>query len=62
MTDLLPCPICGGKAEHLVFKDRGNHNVVKCTECGCRVSSHLSGCVSVWNNRNIDKNCSPTNE
>jgi hypothetical protein len=49
---LLPCPLCHSEnVEHVVSVDRGNQNVVRCLDCGCRVSSQFGGCIDTWNTR-----------
>ena len=63
MTDLLPCPLCGGDAEYMhvtgvrapwsrVQADALAVTVV-CTECGCTIPSSMSEgrATESWNRR-----------
>lgn len=49
MTDLKPCPFCGGGA-HAERSEHGGFNVT-CTHCGCRV--HDSNEFDQWNTRPV---------
>ena len=57
MSELKPCPFCGGKAE---FERKGTHRVsciVNCTDCGASMESNEVGEISgaFWNDRVEDK-------
>lgn len=53
MSELLPCPFCGGDAEFERMGDRRQSCIVACTDCGCRHESsdeHENNGAS-WNSR-----------
>jgi hypothetical protein len=52
MTELEPCPFCGGEAE---FERMGDHRqscIVACQDCGCRLETGETwNCGQSWNTR-----------
>ncbi len=63
MTDLRPCPFCGGKAKLHTFKlsIKGNHYYVECDNDDCPVCPGTANkyteeeAITVWNTRYSDK-------
>lgn len=51
MTDLKPCPYCGGEAEYRYGSSTSPY--VRCGECGCRTGSSrdLAKLAKAWNAR-----------
>ena len=49
MSELKPCPFCGGLAKPYGFW----RHIVRCTKCGCQSapSRKLNDAVDTWNNR-----------
>jgi Lar family restriction alleviation protein len=40
MSELKPCPFCGGEAEYQQFANPKTFYMVKCTACGCRTEGY----------------------
>ena len=52
MSNLKPCPFCGGDAEIERLGDRRQSTVYSCTQCGCMLeTSEEFNHGSVWNTR-----------
>ena len=52
MTDLKPCPFCGGEATIFPYLELGNLHMVKCRNCNIsRVGKSEGEAVKEWNNR-----------
>ena len=55
MSELLPCPFCGGKAEHVKLDREFYRFAVKCTKCDCTnggsAFENKDYNTSVWNRR-----------
>lgn len=56
MTELKPCPFCGGKAELITQSDneaRYSTNFIWCSWCGCRTSDtqNPEDVIATWNAR-----------
>ena len=51
MTELKPCPFCGGHAELRIYRE--NVNFVQCRECLSMTTDYpkSEGAVNAWNNR-----------
>lgn len=47
---LLPCPICGGRAE---IKEYHNDYIVRCSECGLQteMTNKMKDAIKAWNER-----------
>jgi hypothetical protein len=53
MTDLLPCPCCGGRPEVTIDEEHKNNRFVECFECGIRTLSNPGAeyAIATWNTR-----------
>jgi Lar family restriction alleviation protein len=52
MSDLLPCPFCGGEAEIERVGTPRQSTIYACTECGCRLETGEEwGHGTQWNTR-----------
>jgi Lar family restriction alleviation protein len=53
MSELKPCPFCGGKADMVQPGTRRHSCIVECLNCGCRLESSDEGERSgqSWNSR-----------
>ena len=51
MTNLLPCPFCGGEARHV--EPFWRHNEVRCTACGAETDTYdtMNEAIAAWNCR-----------
>ena len=68
MTNLLPCPFCGGEAEKDIVHDLGVHaGKILCGKCGARTAAYFIGkdegaefvVIEAWNKR-AERTCKPT--
>lgn len=57
MTELKPCPFCGGKAELFTEEDKYYKHMVACVKCGARTpKEHIDAiAISDWNRRMTDE-------
>ena len=67
MSELKPCPFCGGKAEMLIneYEDSRKEYLVACTECDGMVERWREAeeeAVEQWNRRVSDKDGSNNHE
>ena len=53
MTDLRPCPFCGGVADAVIPNEFPRYWVVQCDLCGAKgsIQKGLDGAVNAWNTR-----------
>ena len=51
MTNLLPCPFCGGNAS--IPESYPYHHLVFCTSCGCKtdICDTEAEAIAAWNRR-----------
>lgn len=64
MTDLKPCPFCGGEAE-VTCAGRGRYQAqARCTQCHCELGEWFiskQAAAHAWNTR-AERTCKPTEE
>jgi Lar family restriction alleviation protein len=53
MTDLKPCPFCGGEAQRKTVTMPHQHGWVGCPKCGCYISWNHDPAKAIekWNRR-----------
>lgn len=59
--ELLPCPLCGGKAEITQRGTKSKRMIIECSDCGCAVhSGDVFGLTLpsdyAWNRRHENQN------
>ena len=56
MSELKPCPFCGGKAELLIVPGQQSKWIVRCTKCYCNCGVDISDhdAVERWNERTYE--------
>ena len=56
MSELKPCPFCGGEAMHSVCSDKKFH-LIECNSCGVETDHHATkySAFKYWNTRHIPK-------
>lgn len=64
MSELKPCPFCGGHEYHKAYPDRYHlpeiceYHTVACTNCGatCGAFPNKEEAIEAWNRRNNEDN------
>lgn len=63
MSELKPCPFCGGKADLLDYGLTGARKVVQCSDCGAKTRAfdpkvkRGENAIDAWNSRVCDDDC-----
>lgn len=62
MSELKPCPFCGGKTQVCWTSQTEEHTTISCVSCeaSSRVCLDLSQAILVWNNRTADNDPPPS--